>query len=277
MASVAGTLPGEGTVRRELRSSLNLTRELAITQFKLKYTGSALGYIWSLVKPGMTFLIMYVVFARLLRAGAASPNFTMQLLVGIVVWTFFVETVTMSVSVVAANASLMKKASFPRPILIIASNASAAMTFVINLSLIVIIAAPLGGIALGWRSLMLFPLILELYVFMLGLSLLLSALFVQYRDVGHLWDVSANVLVYASAVVYPLALLQDHHLAFLAVNPVAQVIEDIRHAIVTPLIPWTYQVSGWGGQALTLGIIAATFGIGAAAFRTLTPRFAEYL
>lgn len=116
-----------------MRRNLNLIRELALTQFKLKYTGSALGYLWSLMKPLMLLGVMYVVFARFLRLGHSSPHFTPQLLVGIIFWNFFVETVGVGVGVIVGNGSLLKKASFPRLILVIAASVSSSMTFVINL------------------------------------------------------------------------------------------------------------------------------------------------
>src|SRR5207237_929860 len=93
---------------------LNLTRELAVTQFKLKYTGSVLGYLWSLLKPMMVFGIMYAVFDRLLNAGRTSDRFTLQLLIGIVVWTFFAETTVTAVNAIVVNGNLINKASFPR-------------------------------------------------------------------------------------------------------------------------------------------------------------------
>src|SRR5205807_2897269 len=93
-----------------LQRNVNLLRELALTQFKLKYTGSALGYLWSLVKPLMLFGIMYAVFARLLRAGAGAPEFTVQLLLAIVLWNFFVEATSTAISSIASAGNLIRKA-----------------------------------------------------------------------------------------------------------------------------------------------------------------------
>ncbi len=263
--------------RNAMRRNLNLVRELAITQFKLKYTGSVLGYLWSLMKPLMLFAVMYVVFARFLRLANSSPHFTLQLLVGIIFWNFFVETVGVGVGVIVGNATLLKKASFPRLILVVASSVSSSMTFVINLVLIVIIAAPLHQIELGWRSLALVPLVLELYALVLGLSFLLSSLFVFYRDLGHVWEISAQVLFYGSAIVYPLApTFLGAKAKLLGMNPIAQIVEDVRHAMVTPQVPWTVQFTGVR-FAVPLVIVAGSAVLGYTTFRRLTPRFAEYL
>src|SRR2546422_778330 len=102
------------------RINVNVTRELAVTQFKLKYTGSVLGYMWSLVKPLMVFGVMYVVFAILLNTGRGTVNFPLQLLVGVVLWMFFAETTSTAVSAVASNGSLVNRAFFPRSILVLA-------------------------------------------------------------------------------------------------------------------------------------------------------------
>jgi ABC-2 type transport system permease protein len=260
-----------------MRRNLNLVRELAVTQFKLKYTGSVLGYLWSLMKPLMLFAVMYVVFARFLRLGNSSPHFPLQLLVGIIFWNFFVETVGVGVSVIVGNGTLLKKASFPRLILVIAASVSSSMTFVINLLLLVTIAVPLHQMELGWRSLVVFALVVELYALVLGLSLLLSALFVFYRDLGHIWEISSQVLFYGSAIVYPLApAFLGGKAALLGLNPLAQIIEDARHALVTPQVPWTVEFTGVG-FLVTIAIVVGVAVIGYLTFRHQTPKFAEYL
>jgi ABC-2 type transport system permease protein len=273
-----------------MRRHLNLTRELAVTQFKLKYTGSVLGYLWSLLKPLMIFAIMYAVFDRLLRAGAVSDRFTLQLLIGIVLWTFFAETTGTAVNAIVVNGNLINKASFPRIILVIASSLTALMTFVINLTLIVVIAGAARGLTLGWHSLVVFPLLIELYALVIGISLILSSLFVFYRDLGHIWEIFVQLLFYGSAVVFPLTPLilcrpppkspteTCGVVLTVASNPVAQIIEDVRHALVTqdPRVPWTATILG-RGWVIPLLVVAALAVVGVAVFRRLAPHFSENL
>lgn len=272
---------------RGMRRHLNLTRELAVTQFKLKYTGSVLGYVWSLLKPLMVFAIMYAVFDRLLHAGRTSDRFTMQLLVGIVIWTFFAETTITAVNAIVVNGNLINKASFPRAILVVASSLSALMTFAINLTLIVLIAGLTHNLTLGWHSLAAIPLLVELYVLVIGISLLLSALFVFYRDLGHIWEIFTQLLFYGSAVVFPLSLngtvtngvLQPIRIMrLIALNPVTQIIEDLRHALVTqdPRVPWTSTILG-ARIAFPLAVTATVAVVGLAVFQRLAPRFSENL
>jgi ABC-2 type transport system permease protein len=258
---------------------LNLTRELALTQFKLKYTGSVLGYLWSLLKPMMVFAIMYAVFDRLLHAGRTSDRFTLQLLIGIVIWTFFSETTVTAVNAIVVNGNLINKASFPRAILVIASSLTALMTFAINLSLIVVIAGAARQLSLGWHSLLALPLLLELYALVIGISLILSALFVFYRDLGHIWEIFTQLLFYGSAVVFPLSRdILHSKVELVALNPVAQIIEDLRHALVTqdPRVPWTATILGRATPVPLLTVVVVLV-VGVVLFRRLSPHFSESL
>lgn len=262
-------------LRSGLRRSVNLTRELALTQFKLKYTGSALGYAWSLAKPLMIFAIMYFVFAVLLGAGKGQPSFPMQLLLGVVIWTFFAETTSTALSSVVANGNLIKKAHFPRPVLVLASTLTALMTFLINVSLVVVVGLALRQVDVGPASLVLLPLIVELYVVALGCGLLLAALYARYRDLGHLWEIALQLLFYGSAVVYPLtfkARLAD----FMAINPIAQTINDARHVLVSRSVPWTATVVGMR-VAIPLAVSVIVLAIGWSVFQRMAPNFAETL
>lgn len=271
-ASAAGA-----PARTSWHRNVNLTRELALTQFKLKYTGSALGYLWSLLKPTMLFGIMYAVFGFLFKLGRTSPNFPVQLLLGIVIWNFFAESTSTAMSSIASNGHLIRKAFFPRAILVVASSMSAAITFVINLALIIVVATPFGAMSLGWRSLAAPIFIAEIYVVILGLSLLLASLFVFYRDLGHIWEVASLVLFYGSAVVFPFSLIPGHTLPLIAAaNPIAQVIEDLRHALVTPQVPWMVHLTG-AAYLVPLAITALLGLLGVLVFRRLSPRFAEEL
>jgi ABC-2 type transport system permease protein len=264
----------------ELRRHVNLTRELAITQFKLKYTGSVLGYVWSLFKPLMYFGVMYVVFIHLLGAGN-SPHFPIQMLLGIVLYTFFAETTSTAISSVAGNGHMIRKAYFPRVIPVFASTLTAFMTFLINVTLVVVIGAAIGQMDLGWRSLLAPLLVVELYLLVIGISLLLSSLFVFYRDLGHVWEVLLQMLFYGSAVLFPLSLLANHPTLskIIEVNPLTQVIEDFRRLVVadSPILPYDVQALGLAFAWIPFTIIALTLVVGTMVFRRLTPRFAEAL
>jgi ABC-2 type transport system permease protein len=261
-----------------LCSNLNLTRELAVTSFKLKYTGSVLGYLWSLAKPLMIFGMMYLVFALFLLRGrtAAGENFPVQLLVGVVVWTFFADATSTAIQSITSNGHMILKAYFPRWILVVAATLSAAMTFVVNMLLILAVGLPLHWFQVGWQSLAFPLLLLELYVLVLGVAMLLSALFVFYRDLGHIWEILLQLLFYGSVIVFPFTLIPVRFQAWVALNPMAQIVEDVRRALVSTQIPWTASILGFKFIIPILGVFLV-LGVGALTFRTLSPRFGEAL
>lgn len=274
----AGAATAAEQRRGLLRRYANLTRELAVSQFKLKYTGSVLGYLWSLFKPAMNFAILYVIFDKLFHISGTTTNYVLQLLLAIVLFTFFQEVTSTAMNSIASAGNMIRKAYFPRVILVVAATISSVMTFFINLALIFAIALPIHRLSLGWQSLLAPLFVLELYLLVLGVSLLLASLFVYFRDLGHIWEISMTVLIYGSAVMFPLSLLDKHPELKIAIcfNPIAQIIEDMRHALVTQDVPWTASVMGPLYFAPLL-LVALLLGGGWYVFNRLTPRFAEYL
>jgi ABC-2 type transport system permease protein len=279
-ALVNRAVPDRSTSPRPstLRSNFNLTRELAVTAFKLKYTGSVLGYAWSLIKPLLIFGMTYLVFVVLLLRGrtSGSENFPVQLLVGIVVWTFFADATSSAVSAVVGNGHMVRKAYFPRWILVLASTLSAAITLLVNMLLVFAIGLPLGWFHLGLYSLVLPLLFVELYVLVLGIGLLLSALFVFYRDLGHIWEIALQLLFYGSAIVFPLTLIPLRLRSLVAFNPAAQIIEDMRRSVVSTAIPWSHDILGWLVIVPIVGVVAIC-AVGLLTFSRLTANFAEAL
>ena len=123
-----------------------------------------LGYFWSLLKPAMIFAIMYFIFVDLFKINDGTQFYGMQVLLGIVVWTFFAECTSSSMQAIASNGGLIRKAYFPRSILVIAASLSSLFTFVINLLIVFVIAVGLHQIDIGLRIIVVLPLLLELYL-----------------------------------------------------------------------------------------------------------------
>jgi ABC-2 type transport system permease protein len=281
-AQGTGALEAIQRPRSVFQRNLNLVRELSITSFKLKYTGSALGYIWSLFKPLMYFGIMYLVFNLLLRVGTGDKDFPVQLLIAIVAWTFFTEATATAMNAIAGNGDLIRKAYFPRWILVVASTTSSLLTFAINTVLVLVVTFAIGGLDLSWRSLLVPVYYLELILLVLGLSMLLSSLFVFFRDLGHIWEILSLVLFYGSAVVFPFGIIWQHSikLADLAgMNPVAQIIQDLRYSLVIPSTPLNQPMSAYIGALVVVPMVLSVlvFVVGSFVFTQLTPKFAESL
>ncbi len=213
-----------------------LLRELVVTDFKLRYQGSVLGYLWSLLKPLMLFTILYFVFVRFLRFGEGIEHFEVSLLLGIVLWTFFTEATSQGMQAIVSRGDLIRKINFPKYIIVISGTISALINLTLNL-LVVFVFILINGVDIK-LSILLFPLsIIELYVFALALAFALSAVYVKYRDVSHIWEVFLQALFYATPILYPLSMVIENVSAdtakLLMINPIAQIIQDARYSAIS--------------------------------------------
>lgn len=209
-----------------------LLRELVVTDFKLRYQGSILGYLWSLLKPLLLFTILYFVFVRFLRFGEGIEHFEVSLLLGIVMWSFFTEATSQGMQAIVARGDLIRKINFPKYIIVVSGTISALINLTLNL-LVVLLFIIINGVDIKW-SILLLPLnILELYVFALAIAFGLAAVYVKYRDVSHIWEVFLQGLFYATPILYPITMVIDNASLLVAkalmLNPIAQIIQDARY------------------------------------------------
>ncbi len=211
-----------------------LLRELVVTDFKLRYQGSALGYLWSLLKPLFLFAILYVVFGMYLKFGDGIPHFPVYLLLGIVLWGFFTEATTQGMQAIVSRGDLIRKINFPKYIIVISGTVSALINLLLNL-VVVMFFVVFNGVHLTELAL-LFPLVLfELYVFALAMAFFLAAAYVRFRDISYIWEVGLQAAFYATPVLYPLSyVIEKSHTAaqVMMINPVAQMIQDARYVLV---------------------------------------------
>lgn len=210
-----------------------LLAELVRTDFKLRYQGSVLGYAWSLLRPLLLFIILYIVFVKFLKIGGDIPHYPIYLLLGIVLWSFFAEMTSLSLGSIVGRGDLIRKIRIPRWIIVLSSSISAIIN--LGLNLVVVFMFMIVSDTELLRTALWLPLILvELYVFSLGLSLFLAAAFVKYRDMSYIWEVLLQAGFYITPVLYPLSLVTNVDAQkVLLMNPVAQVIQDARYATVT--------------------------------------------
>lgn len=217
------------------RKNRILLRELVVTDFKLRYQGSMLGYVWSILKPLFLFSILYVVFDKFLGVGRNIQHFPVYLLLGIILWNFFVEATNQGLNSIVSRGDLLRKINFPKYIVVISGTVSSLINLFFNM-IVVLFFIFVSGVQLSWMSLLILPLIIELYVFALGIAFFLSALNVKSRDTGYLWEVITQAAFYATPVIYPLQMvLQKSSVAvdLLFLNPVAQIIQDSRYILIT--------------------------------------------
>ena len=255
-----------------------LLSELVRTDFKLRYQGSVLGYAWSLLRPLFMFLILYLVFAVVFKIGDDIPNFPIYLLLGIVLWNFFMEMTSQSLGSIVGRGDLIRKIRIPRWLIIISVSISALINLGLNL-VVVLIFSLINGLDFTFSALLIPIFIIEIYVFSLGVSLLLSALFVKYRDVSYIWDVLLQAGFYATPILYPLSLINNLMIQkLLIINPMAQAIQGARNVFVTNETLTIGNV--WSSSIAFLIPISVTFLtliIGLLYFRKESKTFAENL
>lgn len=212
-----------------------LLRELVVTDFKLRYQGSVLGYLWSVLKPLFLFVIMFIVFDKILGAGKDVEHYPVYLLLGIVLWTFFTESTIQGLQSIVSRGDLIRKINFPKYIIVISGTISALINLLINLA-VVLVFCVINGVEFHLSALLVPIFIIELYVFALAVAFFLAALNAKFRDVGYLWDIFLQAAFYTTPILYPLQMvIEKSELAakILMLNPIAQVIQDIRYNLVT--------------------------------------------
>lgn len=268
---------------RELFSKRNrvLLKEMVKTDFKLRYQGSVLGILWSVIKPMALFLVMYVVFINFLRFGATEPkasHFAMQLLLAMVIWQFFSETVMQGMMSIVSRGDLLRKINFPKVIVVISASVGALISFGINLVVVVVLSL-INGVQFNLSSVFaVFPFI-ELYFFALGLALLLGALFVKFRDIAHIWEVAMQMFMYSVPIIWPLSMIIDHHLLItkiILLNPLAQIIQDARNLMIYSHATTTWGlINNWFITIIPIIITVFMFLIGLFYFNKQSQKFAE--
>lgn len=265
-------------LRQRYRYSLILLKQLVKTDFKIRYQGSALGYLWTLLRPLALFTILYIVFVKFLRVGEQVPYFAVYLLLGIVFWNFFVEVTLGSVGAIVGKGDLMRKLSFPRYVIIVAGSFSAFINLLINM-LVVFLFMVLSNVP--WRInglLIVFPLA-ELFIFSLSVGLLLSALYVRFRDINYIWEVMLQAGFYATPILYPISLVMAMSLPaakILMLNPMAQMIQDARSFLVTSETQTISTIYGneWA-RLIPISIVIALAFFSVWYFKKRSPYFAE--
>jgi ABC-2 type transport system permease protein len=259
------------------RRFLYLTWMIGLTEYRLTYFGSALGYLWSLVRPLLLFGVMYVVFSQVLRFGDDIANYPVLLLLNIVLFSFFTDAASRSVSAVVENEQLVRKMHFPRIVIPLSVVLTATFTMLVNLVAVFVFLLAYGvDPRPEW---LLLPVVLvPLVMLTAGASMLLSSLYVRYRDVAPIWAVVSTALFYASPVLYAIDSVPDDYQRLVLINPIAGMLEQARRWIVDPSARGAVDAIGGIEWALIpLGIFVALCVLGLVVFEHQAPRIAERL
>lgn len=255
-----------------------LLRELVKTDFKLRYQGSAIGYLWSLLRPLFMFAILYVVFTMVFPLGKGVPHYPVYLFVGIMLWNFFTEMTQQSLGSIVGRGDLIRKIKIPRWMIVFSTSLNALINLGLNLAVLAVFM--IINQVDPMLSLAVLPIIIiEVYIFALGLSYLLSAVFVKYRDVQYIWELFIQASFYLTPILYPLTMVTSGVFQkILLMNPMAQAIQDARWAVVTHdpnvVTIWRAFEGGWYA-VIPFVLVVAICILGISFFRSQSSNFAE--
>jgi lipopolysaccharide transport system permease protein len=245
-----------------------LVLQFALKDFKIRYTHSTLGYAWSVLNPLLFFLIYYFVFTTFMRLDV--PNYPGFLLLGVALWNFYSEGTTNGASSLLMRADLLTKTVVPRQIMVYAALMSAALTFLINL-LVLVFVLEVTGTPFGMSAIC-FPILLfDLVLLTLGTALLLAPLYVRYRDIGYLWNIALQIGFWLTPIIYLDVMVPERWRWIVWVNPVGRIIGDSRRALIY----------GWWpaprGLLLTTAMSIGVCILGYIVFRRMQGRLVEHL
>jgi ABC-2 type transport system permease protein len=263
----------------------SLTFMLARTEFKLRFFGSILGYVWTLMRPLMLFGVMLFVFTDILDINKDNPveHYPEYLLMGIILFTYFQETTAGSVPSLVARENILRRVRFPR--LVVPLSVALFCLFNLGMNLVVVFVFILAaGIAPMWSWLELIPMVMLLVIFASGVGMLLSALYVRFRDVQPIWEVFLQLLYYGTPILYTVQTAADKHLfgipfsRILVINPLGAIITQGRKALLTPSAPSAAAaLGGYVRLLIPLGIIVGLFALGLWYFNREAPLISEKL
>jgi ABC-2 type transport system permease protein len=257
---------------------LRVLRVVGVIEFKAKYAGAVLGYFWSLLKPLAYFGVLWLVFAHLLRTANQTDHFALFLLIGILLFTFFSDAIAVMLPSIVEGGTIVRRLAFPPILIPLSVSVGICITFLVNISAIVFFIG-LGRVSPRMSWLLVPPLLVELYVFSLGVGLLLAALFVRFRDVSQIWELVVQLLFFASAIFYPVGILPDWAQKVAFLNPFVQIMQDIRHAVLGSSGPNDLTAADVyahaGGRLIPIAIVVVIFLSALAFFRREGRYFAE--
>lgn len=251
-----------------VRARAGLVWTLIRTDFKVRYHGTAGGFVWALLKPLTMFVLLMAVFSFLF---GSDPNYKLNLIVGLFLWDFFAEGTKVGLASLHAKGFLLSKAKCPSWILVLTSIANSVITLVVFSVLILLFLAGAGRVP-SPAGLALFVSYSILFIaIVVGFSLGSSVLFLRYRDLNQVWEVVVQAGFFVAPIIYPLAILPERFHFYLFLWPPTAVIEFSRSVLIYDVIPTTT------AHLCLMAVSAISVGIGWAVFRRLAPTAAEYL
>jgi ABC-2 type transport system permease protein len=249
-----------------------------VSEFKLTFHGTSLGYAWSLIRPLLMFGVLLAVFTQVFRFGDSVQDYPALLLLNVMLFTLFSEATQRAVTSVVAREQIVRKAQFPRLVIPL----SIVLTAILDLSLnlvAVFVFILVYGVDPTWTWLLLPVIVLALLIVTVAVSMIVSALYPRFRDTLLIWTVLSTVLFYATPVLYPIGVAPEQFRHLIQLNPLTPIFEQAQKWIIDPSAPGVTGATS-GAEYLLVASLAILVGICAAAvwiFNREAPRIAEEL
>jgi ABC-2 type transport system permease protein len=261
----------------DLRRFFTLTWTLAATDFKLRFYGSVLGYVWTLARPFLFFGVIYFVFTEIVGLDENVENYGVYILFALVLFQFFAEATGGCVGCLVARENLLRKLRFPRLVIPL----SVVLTALFNLGMTLLAAlifATASGVYPTWSWLELPVILLLLTAFATGVGLVLCSLFVRYRDVQPVWDVATQMLFYASPILYVSTMVPEDYQRPYHANPLASMLAEMRHAVIDPGAAHAWEaIGGVARLFIPIAVVVLSLVLGLVVFSRVAPRIVEDL
>ncbi|MCX6357254.1 MAG: ABC transporter permease [Candidatus Aureabacteria bacterium] len=254
-----------------------LVKVLGFTDFKLRFNTSILGYIWSILKPLGIFFVLYIVFGYFIFRGG-GPRYKDKLLLGIFIWSYFAEASTAGIQSLLGKSHIIGKIYFPRSIAVLATSLNYAITFIINMAIITVFFM-IDRVGFNRYSPLFLLYIAELYLIIMGISFLLSVVYLKFRDIVEIWTILITAGFYATPIIYPIEMVPPRYQKLLYLNPITFIVEYSKRVMVEGRI---VDAAGSAhmflvGNCVIFAESVLLFIAGFLVFRRMSPRAAEYL
>lgn len=250
---------------------------VSVTEFKKTFFGTALGYVWSLIRPLMLFAVLLLVFTQIFKLGSTVPHYPVLLLFNIVLFGLFQEGTGAAVTSVLAQEGIVRKTQFPRLVIPLAVVLTALFTLGLNMIVVVVFLLAFGVDPM-WTWLLLPAILAPLLLLTSSLAMLLSALNVRFRDVAIIWTVLALALNYGTPIIYPLEIVPESLKHFLMVNPLTPIFQQAHIWIIDSNAEGVLAAAGGWAPLIAAAVIYVTVCVlGVWVFNREAPRIAEQL
>ena len=240
-------------MRKSHENYRELVMRIAKTDFKLRYHGSVLGYIWVILKPLLMFTILNFVFSSAFNfRSTGAPYYPLELLTALLLFQFFSEATTMGLTSLVSKAQLVTKIYVPRWAIVLGSTLNALFIFSMNLIVLALFFLLYHKAPTFYGVLMFAAYSILLYILAVSFSFLTAPFFVRYRDLSTIWEVLLSVLLYASPIIYPLTTMPARIRSYILVNPLAFIVNFSKQGLISDQF-----ASIWSVVLLICGIALA--------------------